>query len=131
KAAAAPGTGPAVRSGTTATTTHATELRSRTVGIQSRNPPTRASGWTAAPSLAIAPDDILDSAQAIVATSGQYAASGNSGGTWMAAMATYFAATPDAAPVAALAVSPSSGGAPLTVTVDASASTDKVTNTFT
>ena len=106
-----------------ATTTQPIELLFGVVGNESGAAPTYSSGWTVLPMLTLGKDH-LDSGYQITNASGGYAASGSTGGTWMAALTTYVATTPDAPPVAALSVTPSSGTAPLGVTADASASTD-------
>src|SRR5207247_2218299 len=65
----------------------------------------------------------LGAATQIVNATGSYSATGTTSGTWMATITTYGPA-PEAAPHAALTVSPSSGRPPLAVTADASTSTD-------
>jgi PKD repeat protein len=113
-------------SGSTATTSQATDLLFGVVGNESGAVSTFASGWTALPSLDISTDHLRAGYQ-VTTAAGSFAATGTTGGTWMAAVVAYTTPTgppPDAPPNAALTVSPGSGLAPLQVSADASGSTD-------
>jgi PKD repeat protein len=107
-----------------ATTTQAGELLFGAVGQTAAGGSSWSSGWTALASLAVSGRRLSPAFQ-IAGAAGSYSASGTASGTWMAALTTYTAAPPpEAAPVAALTVNPTSGTAPLAVAADASASTD-------
>jgi fibronectin type 3 domain-containing protein len=80
--AGASGTTSAFSSGT-ATTTQATDVLVGVVGAESAKSPTWASPWTKLPVLSIS-SDYLDSAYLMATAVGSYAATGTSGGDWMA-----------------------------------------------
>ena len=114
-------------SGSTATTTQPNELLFGLVGVESGSTPSFSTGWSSLPALSVS-TDWQRTGYRISASTGQFAATGSTTGTWMGAIATYApsGAPPpvDAAPVPALKVTPSTGTAPLAVTADASGSTD-------
>jgi PKD repeat protein len=115
-------------SGATTTTAQPNELLFGLVGVESGSTPSFSAGWNALPALSVSTDWQRTGYQ-ISGTTGQFAATGSTTGTWMAAIATYTpsSAPPpptDAPPVAALKVTPATGPTPLTVTADATGSTD-------
>ena len=123
RAASASGTTKTFSSGA-ATTTQAGELLFGAEGQTAAGGSTWSSGWTALSALA-GSSRKLSPAYEIAGAAGPYSASGTASGTWMAVLTTYTAVPPpENPPAAALTVNPSSGVAPLSVTADASASTD-------
>jgi fibronectin type 3 domain-containing protein len=86
-AAGATGTGTAFNSGTTPTTSQPSEILIGSIGTESGTTPTWATGWTTLPPLAVS-TDYLDTAYRFVTTTGTYAATGTSGGQWMASIIT-------------------------------------------
>jgi PKD repeat protein len=113
-------------SGSTATTSQAADFLFGVVGNESGAVSTFAGGWTALSSLDISSDHLRAGYQ-VTTAAGSFAATGTSGGTWMAAVVAYTTPTgppPDAPPNAALTVTPASGLAPLQVSASASGSTD-------
>ena len=119
----ATGSGSTFSSGNTPTTSQPVDLLFGVVGIESGAAPGWATGWTALPTLSIGGDN-LGSAYEVTTSAGQYAATGSTGGTWMAGIVAFKAVTPpDNPPVARLSVSQLSSPA-LTVRADGSASTD-------
>ena len=95
--AAASATSTAFSSGPTPVTSQPSELLIGIIGAESASSPTWAAGWKPLPTLAIG-SDYLDTAYQVVANSGSYTASGNVGGTWMAAIVTLKIASPPATP---------------------------------
>ncbi|MGZ4442053.1 MAG: fibronectin type III domain-containing protein [Nocardioidaceae bacterium] len=83
--AGATGTGTSFSSGSTSATSQAQEILVGDVGAESASKPTFAAGWTALPVLAIS-SDYLDTAYRLVTATGSFAATGTSGGQWMAAV---------------------------------------------
>jgi PKD repeat protein len=122
RSAGATGSGTAFGSTATATTTFSNELLFGVVGNQSGVSPGWSTGWSSLATLTVGANH-LGAATQIVNATGSYSATGTTSGTWMATITTYGPA-PEAAPHAALTVSPSSGRPPLAVTADASTSTD-------
>ena len=80
-------TGSAFSSGATPVTSQANELLIGVLGTESGSSPAWLTGWTALPALAVS-TDYLGTAYRIVTTTGSYAASGASGGQWMAGIVT-------------------------------------------
>jgi fibronectin type 3 domain-containing protein len=85
--AGATGTASAYSSGSTATTSQPAEVLVGTVGIESGKAPTWASGWNSLPVLSVS-SDYLGTAYKMVTSAGAYAASGTTGGQWMASIVT-------------------------------------------
>jgi PKD repeat protein len=123
KTASASATATAFTSGTTATISQPVELIYGAVGIESGSAPTWGSGFTALTALAIG-SDRLGSAYRISSVTGPYAATGSSGGTWMAIVVTFTSGPPPELPPAAALSVTKAASPPLAVTADASASTD-------
>ncbi len=82
--AGATGTTAAFSSGTTPTTAQPADILIGTVGIESGKAPTWASGWTVLPVLSVS-SDFLDTAYQMATTSAS-AATGTTGGQWMASI---------------------------------------------
>src|SRR5439155_445709 len=123
RVASAFATSSSFNSGSTATTSQATELLFGVLGEESGVVPSWATGWTALPTLSIS-SDRLSAAYRMVSATGAYAASGTASGTWMATIVTYTSGPQtDNPPAANLAVVASG----LTVTADGSGSTDSDT----
>jgi hypothetical protein len=78
---------PAFSSGLTPVTSQSSELLIGVVGIEAGSSPTWASGWTPLPTITLS-SNYLDTAYQTVATTGSFSASGNTSGTWMAAIVT-------------------------------------------
>jgi titin len=83
--AGASATGSAFSSGSSPVTSQGNELLIGVLGTESGSSPTWSTGWTALPALAVS-TDYLGTAYRIVTTTGSYAASGTSGGQWMAGL---------------------------------------------
>jgi fibronectin type 3 domain-containing protein len=77
----------AFSSGATATTGQSAEILIGTLGAESGSALGWAAGWTALPTLAIS-SDYLDTAYRLVTTTGTFAATGTTGGQWMASIIT-------------------------------------------
>ena len=92
-------TSTAFSSGSTPVTSQPSELLIGVVGAESGSSPTWAAGWTPLPTLAIG-SDFLDTAYQAVGSVGSYAATGNTGGTWMAAIVTLKGIAPTPTPTA-------------------------------
>ena len=86
-AAGASGTATAFSSGPTPVTSQSSELLIGVVAIEAGSSPTWASGWRPLPTIALS-SNYLDTAYQTVATTGSFSASGNTSGTWMAAIVT-------------------------------------------
>jgi PKD repeat protein len=105
-------------------TASAGELLFGVAGLLTSAQPAWSSGWTPLTSLT-AGSRQLQPAYQLAGSAGSYDASGTTAGAWLVAEVAYTVApTPEAAPMAKLTVTPSSGTVPLSVTADASASTD-------
>ena len=74
--------------GTTGVTTRAAELLYAVVGVESGKTATWSAGWTPLTSASIGGDS-LNEAYQVATVTGQFAATGSSGGTWMASLTTY------------------------------------------
>jgi len=85
--AGASATASAFSSGATPVTAQPSELLIGAVGTESGSSPTWSAGWTALPALAVS-SDYLDTAYRLVNATGSYAATGTSGGQWMASIVT-------------------------------------------
>ena len=85
--AGASATGSAFTSGSSPVTSQGNELLIGVLGTESGSSPAWSTGWTALPALAVS-TDYLGTAYRIVTTTGSYAASGASGGQWMAGIVT-------------------------------------------
>jgi fibronectin type 3 domain-containing protein len=85
--ARATGTTAAFSSGTAPVTTQASDVLIGSVGIESGKAPTWATGWTKLPVLSVS-SDYLDTVYEMATTAGAYAASGTTGGQWMASITT-------------------------------------------
>ena len=85
--AGATGTTSAFSSGSAPATTQAADVLIGVVGNESGKAPTWASGWTALPLLTVSYDH-LDTAYKMATVSGSYAATGTTGGEWMASIVT-------------------------------------------
>jgi fibronectin type 3 domain-containing protein len=85
--AGASASGTAFSSGVAPPTTQATDLLVGAVGAESGTTPSWSAGWTGLPALAIS-SDYLGAGYRVATAVGSYAASGNVGGQWMAAIVT-------------------------------------------
>ena len=83
--AGATGTTAAFSSGSAPTTAQPADILIGTVGIESGKAPTWASGWTALPVLSVS-SDFLGTAYQMATTTGAFAATGTTGGQWMASI---------------------------------------------
>jgi PKD repeat protein len=91
------------------------------VGVLNKQNPTWNSGWSALGNTGNGSRRLAPAYQA-PASAGSYSASGKTKGSWLAAVVSF--SPPEVPPVAKLSVSPASGTAPLSVTANASGSTD-------
>jgi hypothetical protein len=85
--AGATGTTSAFSSGAAPVTTQAHDVLVGTIGLESGKAPAWAGGWTALPVLSIS-SDYLGAAYQIASATGTYAATGTTGGQWMASIIT-------------------------------------------
>jgi hypothetical protein len=85
--AGATGTTSGFSSGSAPATTQAADVLIGVVGNESGKAPTWASGWTALPLLTVSYDH-LGTAYRMATAAGSYAASGTTGGEWMASIVT-------------------------------------------
>jgi fibronectin type 3 domain-containing protein len=85
--ASATGTTSAFSSGSAPATTQAADVLIGAVGNESGKAPTWAKGWTALPLLTVSYDH-LDTAYQMATAAGSYAATGTTGGEWMASIVT-------------------------------------------